>query len=408
MSEEQHQWFSLDTERNKCVVSFKEHPDRKWQADVICRFPLPQSDLEGQTVWMEGKAPQWMYIHTSVWAVRSGASEIHVFQPDTGYTKVYPITGESMETTQSLVSIKDIPAAGSIVEFQANTNIRLTPEILPSLKKMLESRLNPHLVTITGRGPNWGYAATGAIAATEPERNIAYYSPKESFSFLLTARDPQNVMIPALPDRLQIQEEPGTIIGIIGDPNSGKSVFSKLLEPYFSKYHPGKSWRMDCDHAAPTSDWYIQMIRQGKHHEASQIRNSQKKPWTKDAEKTLAENQINAKRTFKWILADYPGGIHRPSESIRIPQGREIMLKQANAFVIVARNDRPQSISGWMEALNKHNLDERIIGIVHSSKPDDPVSLDWDITNSRIEAQITGLHRSHTSQDIIDPGKQWE
>ncbi|GIW83344.1 MAG: hypothetical protein KatS3mg105_5151 [Gemmatales bacterium] len=50
--------------------------------------------------------------------------------------------------------------------------------------------------------------------------------------------------------------KPGILLGIVGDPNCGKSVLSRLLDTYRA-IRRERGWLLDCDAAAPTPRWYF-------------------------------------------------------------------------------------------------------------------------------------------------------
>ena len=54
------------------------------------------------------------------------------------------------------------------------------------------------------------------------------------------------------------------MIGVLGDPNSGKSVFSKVFGCILQKYSDKSVWVYDCDAVAPTADWYIYGLQRAK------------------------------------------------------------------------------------------------------------------------------------------------
>ena len=165
---------------------------------------------------------------------------------------------------------------------------RWSPEMLPHLAGVARS-WNAGLLTLTGSGANWMYAAAAALAAGSPKRKIAYFSPKDGHGVLLTAQTGQSVIIPASP-RLLLRQAGGggRIVGVVGDPNSGKSVLSILLSHAFEAAGLKPIWRLDCDHAAPTPHWYLQMLEQDRGIEAGMLRDGQKRSWTPAAEQALA------------------------------------------------------------------------------------------------------------------------
>lgn len=400
-------WFSLESTDAECIISFQLSPHPEWAHEVINEHPLPACELMDREVTLQGKAPMWMYACASIVAVRAGARAIRVYQPQ-GQTPVlvHPIAGLPCPDPGWLQLLDD-EGGGSIVEFNAPpAGARWLPEMLPHLAGT-KDQWNPELVTLTGCGANWMYAAAAALAALNSKRKIAYFAPKDGHGVLLTAQAGQPVVIPASPSLLRQEGDGGRIIGVVGDPNSGKSVLSILLTHAFKEAGMKLIWRLDCDHAAPTPHWYLQMLEQERDREAARLRDGQKRSWTPEAEQTLARQLCVCAQSLRWVIADFPGGIHKNGPVRRIPEGREALLAAAHHFVILKRADRPDAEEGWRAELAAHDLENRIIAVVASAAPNEPLSLHMD-DPAELRATATGLNRTHlSSSHLTSSMPQW-
>ena len=398
-------WFSLQQDPNRLEISFQRCAESAWNPQILAEHPLPKHLFSGQLVVLNGKAPMWMYAHAAVVAIHGGAREIRVSQPQLPEpVTVHPLVGAPCPDPGWL-QLRENAEGGTIASFCAPLpGMQWEPSSLPSLLESAQT-WNSQLVTFTGPAPNWWYAAAGALAANDRQRDVVYFSPKDGVAILLNPGNDGRVAIPPSPSLLLSGGDPGKIIGVVGDPNSGKSIFSYLLEHAFGAAGLKPVWRMDCDHAAATPNWYLQMIRQGRTVEATGIRDLQKRRWTPEAEEHLAEGLRNCARCMKWTLADFPGGIHKDGPALRIPPGREVLLRLADYFVVLVRDDLPEAEKCWREALRPHGLEKRIIAVVTSSAHKTELSLQFDRANdtgvTEIRANVKGLDRSNLTPDQI-------
>jgi hypothetical protein len=403
-------WYKISCPAESgCTVSFQPSEGPLWEPEVVATDPLPTAAFHAKRVLIEGKGPMWMYAHTAAMAVRGGASRILVYQPQLEEpVLIYPIQAADRLDSAWLQHRED-ESGGSIVTFQSpEPGSQWSPVLLPCL---LEAAgfWDPGLLTLTGPAANWMYAAATALAATDPNRLIVYFSPKEGRAILLTPLPGRSVDIPPSPSLIQHPGARGKVVGVLGDPNSGKSVLSILLTYGFEHARLKPVWRLDCDHAAGTPQWYLHLLEKNRTADATQLRETQKRPWTTEAERTLATQLNHCANSLKWTIADFPGGIHKGGPIQRIPKGRDVLLRPADHFIILARPDRPESEDGWRDELAKHGLADRILGVVTSSDPTANLSVEvLDSEPAELRAMACGLDRRHlTDRQIQSSLPQW-
>ena len=402
-------WFKINNNRGICKVSIE--PGDNWNAEIIKSHPLDLTIFNEKKVIIEGKGPMWMYSHIAIAAVRGGAIEIKVSQPHLSEPiLVYPLVSTNLSTNLSQhqwLEHRIDESGGSVVTFLSKAGERFPHDVILSLEDLAEC-WDDSLLTLTGQGANWMYTAVASLAAKKNQRIIAYFAPMLDDCIVLTPDSRESVFITPSPSLIPHDKERGIIIGVLGDPNSGKSSFSYLLTDGLKQLQLRFAWRHDCDHAAPTTNWYLEMIVQGQHQNAKDLRNSQKREWTPEAEKKLALELKNCARSLRWTVADFPGGKHNKDSVQRIPKGRERLIEAADHFIILVRSDSPDAEKAWHDELAVHGLSERILCIVSSTAPLDPLSVSMVSDSAVLRAAVTGLDRNNmTSENIQQSLPQW-
>jgi hypothetical protein len=153
--------------------------------------------------------------------------------------------------------------------------------------------------------------------------------------------------------------------GVIGFPNSGKSVFSKALERSLVGSGVG-SWVFEADPASPTPHWYFDLSRRAQ-QVADGLRDAQKVEWSDELQHEVARRLANARPWFDRVVVDLPGGdMKNPAGPQPIPAGREPLFREVDRFIIVRRPDRNDDAGVWLEALARHGLADRVHAIVDS------------------------------------------
>ena len=395
-------WFSIEFKNNSFFVHIKQNEQNKWHPACLIKNPINLNKAHNSPVIIEGKGPVWMYAFIALEAFKAKASEIYICQPNVKEPiKVYPI--ETNEDKSNLFFqpdniLQDIEIVRFIPKLPSDP---WAPKGLIHVKKHFYE-CKPKHCCLTGQGANWMYASFAVQAYKAGADTISCYIPRESSNkIIILKNESHNNNFIEYPDIVNyLKVENGLVIGIVGDPNSGKSVFSAVLAAVAYDMSIN-SWILDCDGASPTPKWFTSMLRDEEVEEAVEIRKKQKIEWTHELEKNIAKQIQNLKETTKLTIADLPGGDHRNKNNImRIPPGREVMMKEIDKFIILGR--RNEDIADkWVKELKKHNLRDRIIAILDSDAPFSTPACELKKENNIWIGKITGLDRKQRLNNFI-------
>ena len=250
---------------------------------------------------------------------------------------------------------------------------------------------------LTGSGSVWMYMQLGISAALAGIRDVFISKPLLPYEIHVTA----DGVCEACAVRQNSKD--GVIVGILGDPNSGKSVFSRNFALTIRNVMPHwfTSWIYDCDLASPTPEWYLN-DQEGTGEQRQNI----KKKWTPELERKAAADLRILRHNLDLTLADMPGGKKCGEELDRIPsETRAAMMAQCDAFIVLCRQDRQQEIyDAWRLALSKYQLEDRIIARIVSADPEAGFAilspLKTDCTGE-FSATVSGLDRKKDRAAIV-------
>jgi CRISPR-associated protein Csx3 len=231
------------------------------------------------------------------------------------------------------------------------------PSDLPVVALPPDQPTGTALVRLSGPFPIWLLThLVGRLHGVFPDASLAMYDPKLAGAVVVAGR---GGLLPGLviPDRPRAAVP---IVGLIGDPNSGKSVLSWKL--YHALQARGRAvYRLDCDAYAPTAGWSLGSAT------GRRLRGAYKRErgeWRQEDVEGLAAAVRQIRRSALHLgLLDMPGGLHQGvPEPVRVPAGREELFALADAFVLLQRND--EAAAGWRQALGDHGLAGRIVACV--------------------------------------------
>ena len=146
------------------------------------------------------------------------------------------------------------------------------------------------------------------------------------------------------------------IIAVLGDPNSGKSVFLRLLYDELARRNvPVLS--QEADIFAPTQGWSLSPV-------GATLRKQLKKTFDyKMRLNWIITSLKNLKKYPGIVLADVGGG--RPDVGIRVTDENYEILKLCDYAVIVSRNDKNQ-INAWLDEIRQKLPELKIIACYES------------------------------------------
>lgn len=341
--------------------------------------------LAGRDVSLTGKAPAEAYLAAGYWAVRAGVRSL-VYTDKTGKDPVsLPVARDAAETREekrwlrlevgeggdSVATIVPSTRSGSGGKWTPN-ELRLdVPVALPPGISLLRA---------TGWGRMAMYANIGCSAALAGVPEVLVRKPQAPYDIRIGADGKSG-------SRARAGSKRGIVVGILGDPNSGKSVFARALDVAIARVRPAwaENWIYDCDTASPTPDWYREACQSGNpdiEESAAAARDAGKTEWTPETQRRCADDLATLRTNLDLVIADLPGGRHKDKEGrklarpLRIPdEYRAGMMRQCDAFVVLCREDRAARIfEGWRTALAEHGLSDRIVARIISADPDSPFS----------------------------------
>lgn len=359
--------------------------------------------IKCRNIRIKGRCPVEIYAYAVYWCVRNGCKSISIEEFNLGTDLQIYKEGENIsDTIPSWCCIKKKNDSVILSVIPSSTlDGKWSKEIIKESSRCFKFCDESKPLFLTGRGSLIFYAVMACSAAVSGCRNVFIDKPTEKSLLKISGS-----FIPSK----NIDGRLGKMIGIIGDPNSGKSVFSRVIGCLVELYGNKSVWVYDCDAAALTSDWYIYGLQQAQSEKDEEriknVRNSIKQKWSEPLELTVSQNMENTKKCLDFVIADLPGGMHDDEKNIhrRIPdKGRVQMLCNCDSFVIIGRPDRPESIDGWKSALADYNMQEKVVAEILSQNPERTPSVDNSFfdENGIFHATVCGLDRKNPINDIV-------
>jgi hypothetical protein len=400
-------WFVLSDHRDALQVKFVPSEHRYWDPRVMAESPLPTFP-RGGVVELTGPGAMWMFAHAAARAAIDGAADIRVISasPDGTCDDASKSNIEIATRTDESNSAPSDQAIQGLIEIRLASPPYLTSSAIarlvgPVISELQSMRIDD--VCLTGNGSAGMYADLARAAVLAGAKSLSYFSPRTGqFQILsLHGYHPPLGSSLVLDNWLQGRLEakvPGRVIGVAGDPNTGKSVFSSLLDFHRRKVGtPG--WKLDCDAQAPTPPWYLQSRACGRGTEAEVLRQALKRDWTGDMEVALAEQLTNMKRSLPISIADLPGGNHKAKPPQRLPSGRERMFRPVDALIIIQPANNPTA-ELWRQELERHQMADRIKAVITSSAPDATPTLSGNWIDGVWRGEAQGLDRSRLLEEL--------
>ncbi len=255
---------------------------------------------------------------------------------------------------------------------------------------------------LTGQGSVWMYMQLGISAALAGIQDVYISKPVLPYEIHINAEGICEA------HTVKKDSKQGVVVGILGDPNSGKSVFSRNFAIMIQKLMPSwfAPWIYDCDLASPSPEWYLNDCEGTK-----EVRNAIKRKWTPELEGKVVADLKVLRQNLDLTLADMPGGRKIDEQTlIRIPSpSRGAMMAECDVFIVLCRQDRQDKIfANWRHALADYQLENRIIARIVSANPNDeckiePLQIDHD---GLFSTTINGLSRDNNRAQIVQTMKE--
>jgi len=392
-------WFKILSTKNVVCIELQQHKNNNWSPNILSEYPFSKTDFSRKKVVISGKAPNWMYAATALAAYQNNAKSINIKQADNKVSvKIFPI--KKSNCNESFFEVKTIDDSVIFNIIPKMPGKKWSANVQYQFSLFFEKYKCFKHCCLTGRGANWMYASFVVQTVIAGVKKVSCFIPREFddkiIVFYNNAFIENNIKIlehnKKIVDKLHYD---GIVIGIVGDPNSGKSVFSAVLAACAFDLNINV-WTLDCDGASPTPKWFTAMLRNKKAEQATQIRKNQKVEWNHQLEKNIAKQIKNLKNSCQLTIADMPGGDHRNKNNImRIPPRREVIMKAVDKFIIIGR--KTEKIADlWIKELKKHNLENKVIAIIDSHSPNTvPESFIKKSEDNIFRGEISGLDRKN-------------
>jgi hypothetical protein len=400
-------WFDTEVDGNLLRIRFNPCVDRFWEPRVMADVPLPVFP-KGGVVELLGAGAMWMFAHAAARATVDGAADISVISAASDGTWDDETSSDihlSVRTNESSLTLDNLAIQG-LIETRLASPPYLTPAAIarliePAVAKLQSMRLRD--LCLTGNGSAGIYAKLASAAVVAGVESLSYYSPRTGQLQILSLHEncpplgASLVLDNWLQDRLECSV-PGIVIGVAGDPNTGKSVFSSLLD-YHRRKDGTPGWRLDCDAQAPTPPWYLRSRASGMGAEAEVLRQKLKRDWTGNMEVALSEQLENMKHSLPVSIADLPGGNHHATPPQRLPPGRERLFSPVDSLIVIQPADNPTA-ELWREELEHHQMANRIKAVITSVAPEAGPSLTGRMIDGIWRGEARGLDRSRLMEEV--------
>lgn len=392
----ENELFSLFCRENVITIKFNVKHEIEFQHDIMFFDSDFLGKIRDRRIRIEGKGTVELYAFASYICVKGGCESLSVFDFTlSNYFEIYRKNTPAASSIPSWCSV--VEKSDTFVMSVERSHLpdgRWPDELVRRCSFYFSYDLRSKPVVMTGRGSLLFYSVMAASVAASGCVNVLVEKPTE------------NQLIRIFGDfaARAVGKKNGLMIGVLGDPNSGKSVFSKVFGCILQRSTAKSVWGYDCDAAAPTSDWYIYGLQRAKSQSEidfeKRAREATKQKWSVALEKQVSERMKIVKSNLDIVVADFPGGWHDEKSNThkRIPDsGRAEMLANCDSFVIIGRSDAPERIAEWKNALAGYGLSNRVIAEIISESPDAPP----EVKSARLDsdgifrAVLRGLDRKN-------------
>jgi hypothetical protein len=386
-------WFKIFFENDGVIrIEFSPSKDRFWPPSVLQTAPIPLQDIADRQIQravINGPGSVWMYAYAAANLAGAGVTDIEVA------SLVISESNDdfSEKECQWCAGATGSDAALLKIDLQRHLSGAAIERLIRNVDSVLRAN-RPTELLISGRASALIYARVAQQAVLAGVNRIVCLSARDGIVEIYRQSD-ENVRGPIEVPQWAVsglsKPEKPLVIGVLGDPNHGKSLFSETLDWYRSEIGID-GWLLDCDGQSPTSPWYLSMTQAKRGQEANDLRQRNKVPWTDEMERLIVRQLQRARETFPVLIADLPGGNFRVDPPQRIPNGRERILREIDGIILMD-SQSSNSEQAWRNELQRHGLESRIFAVIESRAPLGSPSLSVEEDGILLRGVATGLDR---------------
>ena len=338
-------------------------------------------------VIVSGRGPLWLYgvlVHelhygkiVAVWDPRLGGGIIVEAPSQNEIGKVITISGDIEE--RSLGANGDIVLDLENIDGEAVLHVKIVGDRFAEPEKLRDLRCpvvsGDKILVIEGPMPVW-LASYLALQYAHKAKAVAIFDPRLGGGVVVAShvRGLDVGDIVKLPSKRPGQTK---IIAVLGDPNSGKSVFLHVLNDVLRQMGL-KTLIQEADLTAPTPHWSL-FSPEVRKELKKYMKPEERLQWViRSLESLRNSGEVDV------VLADVGGG--RPDLGQRITRENLAILRYVTGAVIVTRNDKNQ-IASWLREIKTYFPDLKIYAILESKLTGEPVLVDG-------VGIVTGLDRT--------------
>ncbi|MDR0392321.1 MAG: hypothetical protein LBH59_10475 [Planctomycetaceae bacterium] len=383
-------WLKIEEKTEELFLNINKHAATfgRFEPVVLSDKLLENLAYKDKIVHIDGGAPVWLYAYLAYHACKNDAKSIKIFYPqENKFVQIYPVVAKENAANEFYSITEQTDNTTLTLNPQKNKNLNIN-DVLQCKLELPQSNGSPLL--LTGEAANFHYACAAVVAAKSYFNLVLVDKPDESFLISIGMENSGNTI-----PKKRKKHNSGLLVGIVGDPNSGKSVLAKWLYPFIKEIIPN-SWQFNADAASPTTHYFLDMSKLDA-EAADDIKNKNKIIWSHELENYLATRLRTLKQHIDVTIADLPGGKHIDAKNIheRIPEGREVMMEEIDLFIILGRKDVAEEVfAGWREALRNRGLEDRVIAEIVSQDKDGNPSIKIERNDNIFRGVASGLDRN--------------
>ncbi len=405
-------WYRCDRpEPAVFQIRFEQCPAEAggfWPVRILFEQPLELPALQGVAVRLEGKGPAWMYAHAAAMAAAAGGASLQA-------RSLTP--GNSDDTSGCRREIKPAPSeAAWLIEVhlppQSLSEAAIERWIEPLIEQLRQR--SPRQVCLSGKAPMTVYAPLAWEAVQAGCPMIYCLTPTAGCVRVFARSDGGDAaelgecLPPQWLESLVTRPRRSVFVGIVGDPNSGKSVFAHTFyQALTEKYRSTdmRLWLYDTDGQAPTPPWYMALVQAGMVDRAKEYRDALKqgRNWTEPMQRHIAATLRRLRQFFEVVVVDLPGGDFQRMPPQRIPPGRETFFEQTDVLILLARASAATE-QAWRQELRPFGLEPRLRVVLETVDPRQVPQPSLELRrepDGLWRGRITGLDRSQSPGALL-------